>query len=99
MDKPRHFIREWRKHRNLNQDELAERVGVSQGFISKLERNQQNPDLAFLDAASKALGCSPSDLIERDPSHGARIWEIYDKMTAAQQNQLTAIAETIMKTA
>jgi hypothetical protein len=32
-----HFIREWRKHRGLTQVQLAERVGMYQGNLSKIE--------------------------------------------------------------
>lgn len=98
MDKPRHYIREWRKFKDLSQEQFAERIGVTQGFVSKIERGQQNPDLAFIDAAAEVLGCTRGELLDRPPpTHGERIWQLFDKMNAAQQNQLTAIAETLFK--
>lgn len=92
-----HFIKAWRLHRGLTQEQLAERVGIDKSYLSKIENGRKRYDQPFLEAASEVLNCSPADLIDRDPSHGARIWEIYDKMTASQQDQLTAIAETLSK--
>jgi transcriptional regulator with XRE-family HTH domain len=32
-----HYIREWRKHRGLSQEQFAERVGITKGYLSKIE--------------------------------------------------------------
>ena len=38
--KARHFLREWRKYRQLTQERLAERISVTPGTISQLENGQ-----------------------------------------------------------
>jgi transcriptional regulator with XRE-family HTH domain len=63
----RTFIREWRKHRGLKQEELADCVGVTQETISRLERGQIAYTQQTLEAISDALDCDPADLIARDP--------------------------------
>lgn len=97
MAQQRHYIKEWRKHQGLNQEQLAERMGVTQSFVSKIERFQQSPDLGFLELAAEVLRCSPADLIERDPSQSARIWAIWDQLQPKQQEQLVEIAQTLKK--
>lgn len=97
MAKQRHFIKEWRKFRDLNQDQLAERIGVGQPYISKIERGVQSPDLEFLERAAEALSCSTTDLINRDPADPEAIWDLYDKMTTTQRAQVVEIAKTLLK--
>ncbi|SHN18513.1 Helix-turn-helix [Roseibium suaedae] len=70
-NKPRHFIREWRKHRGMTMEQLAEAAGVTQGSISQLERGQINYTQPTLEAIAKALFCSPADLIMHTPDHAA----------------------------
>jgi ribosome-binding protein aMBF1 (putative translation factor) len=43
-----------RLKRNLTQQELARRIGTSQANISKLERGELNPSIAFLKKLAKA---------------------------------------------
>lgn len=37
---PRHFLKEWRKHLGLTQEQLAERLETSKGQISLYERSK-----------------------------------------------------------
>lgn len=52
-----------RKDRELTQEELAERVGVSLGWISRIERGINAPNLKLLTKIAKALGVKVKDLI------------------------------------
>lgn len=97
MGKQRHFIKEWRKHRGLNQEQLAERMGVTQSFVSKIENGKQSPDLAFIEMAAEVLRCEPADLIMRDPTAPESIWSIWDQLKPEQRTQLVAIGEAIKK--
>lgn len=94
-----HFIRAWRKHRGLSQVQLAERVGINQGNLSKIESGVRKYDQEFLEKAAEALGCEPADLLKRDPKAQAaeEIWDFYDKMTSTQKAQLVEIAKTLQK--
>ncbi len=98
MAKQRHFIRQWRKHRELTQDQLAERVGINRAHLSRVETNGREPDLALLELLADALRCDVADLIIRDPSDPAGLWSIYDALTVQQRVQLVAIGETLKKT-
>lgn len=45
-----------RKELNLTQEELAERSGIKQSNISRLERGTYNPSLSSLKKIAKGLG-------------------------------------------
>lgn len=92
-----HFIRAWRKHRGLTQVQLAERVGINQGNLSKIESGARQYDQEFLEKAAEALKCEPADLIARDPADPDGIWALYDKMTAPQRAQATEVFKALMK--
>jgi len=66
--KPRHFIREWRKYRGLTLERLAERIDVTHGAISQLERGLINYTQPMLEALAVALSCEPADLLQQPPS-------------------------------
>jgi transcriptional regulator with XRE-family HTH domain len=57
------ILRDLRKTRNLSITDLATKCGVSYVAISKLERNQGNPELKTLDCIAKALGLSTHNLL------------------------------------
>lgn len=59
-------IRFFRKKKDLNQEELAQIVGVSQDAISSYERGKNDPPLATIAKIATALGVPASRLIE-DP--------------------------------
>lgn len=94
-----HFIRAWRKHRGLSQVQLAERIGINQGNLSRIEKGTRKYDQEFLERAAEALGCAPADLLRTDPQAQAseEIWAFYDKMTATQKAQATEVVKALLK--
>lgn len=92
------FIREWRVHRDMTQDELANRVGVDRSHLSKLERGIVGYTQPLLEAIAVALNCEPADLLSRNPGNGAAIWQLWDRAKPAERRQIEAIAETILRT-
>jgi len=63
----RHFFREWREHLKLTQDEAAERIGVTQSKLSRIEKGISPYDQDFLEEAALAYGVSIDTLITRHP--------------------------------
>jgi len=55
-------LKEWRLRRQLTQEQLAERAGLSYKFIGEVERGQGNPSLDTLISLAEALGVSLPDL-------------------------------------
>ena len=58
---------ELRTKKNMTQDELASKVGVSRQAISKWERGEGLPDLYNISLLAKALNVSVDDLINDKP--------------------------------
>ena len=61
----RNFAR-LRKEKGLTQEQLEERSGFSQQYISGLEQGRRNPTIITLYELSQALGVSCLDLIRPD---------------------------------
>ena len=96
------YLRQWRTHRGLTQQRLADRVGLSKPFISELERQVKGYSQETLEALAEALMCEPADLIMRDPTSPEPIWSVWDKVPQTKRDQalrvLSAFAEDTKKT-
>lgn len=98
MHKQRHFFREWRKHRGLTQEQLAERIGIARSYLTKIERGDRRYDQYFLEAAADALRCDPGDLITRNPLDPEGIWSIWDQLKPSERIQAVAVLKAIRGT-
>jgi transcriptional regulator with XRE-family HTH domain len=70
------YIRRLRKARRITQAQLGERVGLDQGFISRLENGVFECSVSQLSAIAKALGVTIVEIIgdavrEQGSSYGA----------------------------
>ncbi|HEX9964150.1 MAG TPA: helix-turn-helix transcriptional regulator [Allosphingosinicella sp.] len=55
-----------RQAAGLTQEQLAERSGFSQQYISGLEAGQRNPTIVTLYELATGLGATPADLLRPD---------------------------------
>lgn len=55
-----------RKDHHLSQAELAEKVGVSQSTISRIEKGDLEPDLRVLSKIARELGITVKDMISKE---------------------------------
>jgi transcriptional regulator with XRE-family HTH domain len=55
-------VRRYRKEADLSQEELAARIGVEQGYVSRLEAGKRNPTIVTIWHAAEALGVRPAAL-------------------------------------
>ncbi len=62
-------IRELRRSRGISQKQLAELTGLSQSFISTIERGEKNISINSLKKICSALGMSLSEFFNRDNLH------------------------------
>jgi DNA-binding XRE family transcriptional regulator len=56
----------WRKKRGKTQTQLAAAVGVSQNFLSDLERGKAKGEVTLLAKLARCLGLSIEDLVPED---------------------------------
>lgn len=89
----RTFVREWREYRQLTQEALASRVGVSQETISRLEGGKIAYTQPMLESLAEALRCEPADLIMRNPAAPGGIWSIWDQIPTQQREQAARVLE------
>ena len=59
------LLRDTREKLGLTQTELAERLGQTQSFVSKVERSERRIDVVELRAFCIAIGISFPDFIQR----------------------------------
>jgi len=58
-------IQRLRREKKLSQEELADRAGIHQTYLSGVEGGKPNPSVLVLDRISKALGVDAMDLFRR----------------------------------
>lgn len=93
--KPRHYVKEWRKHRGLSQEALAERIGKTHSAISQLERGKIDYTQGMLEALADALMCEPADLLMRDPSQEQMIWSLWETLNEVERKQTVRFIQAI----
>jgi transcriptional regulator with XRE-family HTH domain len=93
-----HYIKEWRKFRKLTQDELAERVGITRTYLSKIENAKRKYDQRFLEAAADALECTIADLLVRDPSEPEGIWSVWEELEPFERAQAIEVLKALKRT-
>jgi transcriptional regulator with XRE-family HTH domain len=59
-------VRRIRQAKGLTQEELAERSGFGQNYLSDLERGRRNPTVVTLWELAQTLGVTPVELITPD---------------------------------
>ncbi|UZF93184.1 helix-turn-helix domain-containing protein [Bosea sp. NBC_00550] len=70
---PRQFVRAWRVYRKLSQEALADRLGVTHGLISQIERGITGLTHDRIESLAEALGCAPADILSGPPRSPARL--------------------------
>lgn len=92
------FIKQWREHRNLNQEQLADRLDMTQSHLSMLENGKRGYTQETLEAVAHALQTDVASLLMRDPSDPEAIWSIWDNAKPGERRMIVDIAKTVTKT-
>lgn len=97
MRKPAHFLKEWRKHRDYTQEQMAERLEITQGHLSKIESGKRDYDQALLEKAAEILQCDVPDLLARNPDDPEGMWSIWENVGPVERRQIVEIAKTFKR--
>lgn len=95
---PGHYIRQWRDAEGLTLERLAERVGLTHGTLSRIERGKTAYTQQVLEALADALGTTPASLIMRDPLNPS-IYSIWDNIPVTEREQAAKVLEAFVKKA
>lgn len=91
----RTFIRQWRQHRGLTLEQLADLVDMTASHLSMLERGQRAYTQETLEAIAEALRTDTASLLSRDPARGEAIWSIWDRASEGERRQIEAVARAL----
>lgn len=92
---PRHFIRQWRKHRHLTLEQLAERVDTTHATLSRIETGKMAYTQPLLERLADELRTDPASLIMRDPTDPEGLWSIWDQLTVPEREQGAALLRVL----
>lgn len=94
-------IRKYRLAKKMNQDELAEKVELSQNYIGMIERGEKNPSLETFITLLNALGVSADmvlcDVVEAAYDVKASIYlEKIEKLSDEDKVRIYAVLDTLI---
>jgi len=95
--KIRWFAREWRQHAGLTLERAADRLHMAVGHLSDLEKGKRRFNQDHLEAMADAYGCTPADLIIRNPVDPKGIWSIWDNISPPDRDQAAKVLETFIR--
>lgn len=100
-NRPPHYIKEWRKHRGLTQERLADRLDKTQSWVSQIEQFKIEYTQGMLQALGEALNCDPADLLSVNPLVAGEVVDITALLRGAPllvQQQALAAAKAVLQT-
>ncbi len=69
------FLSQKRKEKNLTQEQLAEKLGVSNKTVSKWETGRCMPDYAVIKTLCDTLGITIAELMDGEESKSVRVYD------------------------
>jgi transcriptional regulator with XRE-family HTH domain len=94
----RTFFRQWREHRGLTQEQLAERLETSVASISRFESGTQPYTQDVLEAMAEALSTDPASLLMRNPEDPEAMWSLWDRAKQGERQLIEELARSVVKT-
>ena len=91
-------ISELRKSLGMQQKDLAERAGISSGYLSQIESGSRRLNVEVQIKIANALGVKPSALVDFDATDHEdmqRVKHAMERATAAERRLMLQIAEMV----
>lgn len=93
----KHFVREWRQHRKLTQQQLADAIGTTPATISRIEKGGMPYIQDTLEPIAVALRTTPAALISRRPGENDQdLWLLLQQADEGQRSKITAIVRRLI---
>lgn len=95
----RNYLRAWREHKELTQEELADLVGTTKAVISLLENEKRPLSSKWLRKFADALGTTPGRILDVDPNEtSAEILDIWDHIAAKDRQRAIRVLRSLTGT-
>lgn len=102
------FVRQWRMHRGVSQEELAERVGrylaergsdrgYTHASIGRIENGKMAYTQPVLEAIAEALQTDVASLLIRSPVDESSIWAIWDEALPSERRIIEQQADIVIR--
>ena len=103
------FIKQWREHRGLTQQQLAERVTeylqehgfrkkpYSHASIGRIENGKMAYTQPVLEALAHGLQIDAASLLMRNPVDSQGLWSIWDQALPGERQIITEQAESLVR--
>lgn len=95
--RPLTFVRQWRQHRGMTIEQLADLAGMSNGNLSALERGAQGYTQDALEALAKPLKVNPGWLLEVNPEDEGAFLRLWDRAKPDQRTKIVAVARALLE--
>jgi transcriptional regulator with XRE-family HTH domain len=99
----RTFLREWRKHRGLTLEKVAEQVGQRLGrkfthaSLSRIERGLQPYSQGILEALADIYDTSVVALLIQSPNDSEGIWPIWEQASPSERKAIVEVSRALVK--
>lgn len=95
-------IKKARKEKDMTQEKLAEQIGVSIAFLSRIERGNSQVNLKRLSQICRILGLTEGDVLNGSTSDSssylnAEFAQLLENCSAEQQKLIYEIAKVIIE--
>jgi transcriptional regulator with XRE-family HTH domain len=103
----RTYLKEWRKHRGLTQDQVVDRLAAfddekiprTAASLSRIENGQQIYTQRILEALADVYSVDePGWLLDRNPLVAGEVIDMWAKLTERDRAQARVIIEALSKT-
>lgn len=91
-----HYIKQWRKHRGLTLQRLAERTPFSTGAVQQVESGRTQYTQQMLEALAFALDCSPADLLSVDPTKEGDVVDLMKLINDKNRDQAIRVLKALV---
>lgn len=98
MADKRIYLKQWRKHRGLTQEQVVNRLAILEdpqvptttASLSRLENGNQQVSLPVLHALAEIYNCESWELIARDPTKEGMVIDMLRRLDEKRQAQVAA---------
>lgn len=90
------YLREWRDHAGLSQEEAAEGMEIGRSQLSKVENGHHPYTQEILEKAAKKYGCTETDLLTRPPSEGETLFGLWPELSDQEKRQIVRMIHALL---